>query len=149
MSCATIPTIPYFVVAADKGTATFLRHRELDLAEYGFWLDDAFASGGSVGYDHKKMGITAKGAWESVKRHFREMSVDTQSQDFTSSASATCRGDVFGNGMLLSKHISSSPRSTIATFFLDPTPGRRGELQGARAACSTCRARRGRTTTRS
>jgi glutamate dehydrogenase len=96
---------PYLVVAADKGTATFSDIANGISAEYGFWLDDAFASGGSAGYDHKKMGITARGAWESVKRHFRELGHDTQSQDFTVIGVGDMSGDVFGNGMLLSDHI--------------------------------------------
>src|SRR5204862_5582382 len=91
----------YLVVAADKGTATFSDIANGISAEFGFWLGDAFASGGSAGYDHKKMGITAKGAWESVKRHFRDMGVDTQSQDFTVFGIGDMSGDVFGNGMLL------------------------------------------------
>ena len=79
----------YLVVAADKGTASFSDIANVVAADYGFWLGDAFASGGSAGYDHKAMGITARGAWESVKRHFRELGVDTQAEDFTSSASVT------------------------------------------------------------
>jgi glutamate dehydrogenase len=96
---------PYLVVAADKGTATFSDIANGVSKEYGFWLDDAFASGGSVGYDHKKMGITARGAWESVKRHFRELGIDTQTTDFTVVGIGDMSGDVFGNGMLLSRHI--------------------------------------------
>ncbi|MDH4115290.1 MAG: NAD-glutamate dehydrogenase, partial [Burkholderiaceae bacterium] len=99
------PDDPYLVVAADKGTATFSDTANALAAEYGFWLGDAFASGGSVGYDHKKMGITAKGAWECVKRHFRELGLDTQSRDFTVAGIGDMAGDVFGNGMLLSPHI--------------------------------------------
>jgi glutamate dehydrogenase len=95
----------YLVVAADKGTATFSDIANAMSRTYGFWLDDAFASGGSVGYDHKKMGITARGAWESVKRHFREIGVDTQREDFTVVGIGDMGGDVFGNGMILSKHI--------------------------------------------
>ena len=95
----------YLVVAADKGTATFSDIANGMSRDYGCWLDDAFASGGSVGYDHKKMGITAKGAWESVKRHFREIGLDTQGQDFTVVGIGDMAGDVFGNGMMLSKHI--------------------------------------------
>jgi hypothetical protein len=92
---------PYLVVAADKGTATFSDiANEISLA-YGFWLGDAFASGGSAGYDHKKMGITARGAWESVKLHFRDLGVDIRSQDFTVVGIGDMSGDVFGNGMLL------------------------------------------------
>ena len=116
------PDDPYLVVAADKGTATFSDYANGISAEYGFWLDDAFASGGSVGYDHKKMGITAKGAWESVKRHFREMGVDTQSQDFTVAGIGDMSGDVFGNGMLLSKHIRLVAAFDHRHVFLDPSP---------------------------
>jgi glutamate dehydrogenase len=116
------PDDPYFVVAADKGTATFSDIANSISAEYGFWLDDAFASGGSAGYDHKKMGITAKGAWESVKRHFREMGVDTQSQDFTVVGVGDMSGDVFGNGMLLSKHIRLVAAFDHRHIFLDPNP---------------------------
>ena len=107
---------PYLVVAADKGTASFSDLANEIAAEHDFWLGDAFASGGSVGYDHKAMGITARGAWESVKRHFRELDIDTQSQDFTVIGIGDMSGDVFGNGMLL-----------IAAFdhrhiFIDPNP---------------------------
>src|SRR4030095_4932077 len=96
----------YLVVAADKGTARFSDFANAISQEYGFWLGDAFASGGSAGYDHKAMGINARGAWESVKRHFREMGVDTQTTPFTVAGIGDMSGDVFGNGMLLSKHIS-------------------------------------------
>ncbi|HET7729529.1 MAG TPA: NAD-glutamate dehydrogenase, partial [Usitatibacter sp.] len=113
---------PYLVVAADKGTATFSDHANGISAEYGFWLGDAFASGGSAGYDHKKMGITARGAWESVKRHFREMGVDTQSQDFTVVGIGDMSGDVFGNGMLLSRHIKLVAAFDHRHIFLDPDP---------------------------
>jgi glutamate dehydrogenase len=116
------PDDPYFVVAADKGTATFSDIANGISAEYGFWLGDAFASGGSVGYDHKKMGITAKGAWESVKRHFREMGVDTQSQDFTVAGIGDMSGDVFGNGLLLSRHIRLVAAFDHRHIFLDPDP---------------------------
>ena len=116
------PDDPYLVVAADKGTATFSDYANAMSAEYGFWLGDAFASGGSAGYDHKKMGITAKGAWESVKRHFREMGVDTQSQDFTVVGVGDMSGDVFGNGMLLSKHIRLLAAFDHRHVFLDPNP---------------------------
>ena len=92
---------PYLVVAADKGTATFSDIANAISIEKGHWLGDAFASGGSQGYDHKKMGITAKGAWEAVKRHFREMDVDIQSQAVTVAGVGDMSGDVFGNGMLL------------------------------------------------
>jgi glutamate dehydrogenase len=112
----------YLVVAADKGTATFSDIANDVAKSYGFWLGDAFASGGSVGYDHKAMGITAKGAWESVKRHFREMGVDTQSQDFTVVGIGDMSGDVFGNGMLLSEHIQLVAAFNHLHIFLDPTP---------------------------
>jgi glutamate dehydrogenase len=116
------PDDPYLVVAADKGTATFSDTANALAAEYGFWLGDAFASGGSAGYDHKKMGITARGAWECVKRHFREMGVDTQSQDFTVAGIGDMAGDVFGNGMLLSKHIRLVAAFNHQHIFLDPEP---------------------------
>ena len=112
----------YLVVAADKGTATFSDIANDVAKSYGFWLGDAFASGGSVGYDHKAMGITAKGAWESVKRHFREMGVDTQSEDFTVVGVGDMSGDVFGNGMLLSKHIRLIAAFDHRHVFLDPNP---------------------------
>ncbi|TPG33218.1 NAD-glutamate dehydrogenase [Mycobacterium hodleri] len=112
----------YLVVAADKGTATFSDIANDVAKSYGFWLGDAFASGGSVGYDHKAMGITAKGAWESVKRHFREMGVDTQSEDFTVVGVGDMSGDVFGNGMLLSKHIRLVAAFDHRHVFLDPNP---------------------------
>src|SRR5690606_25340853 len=96
---------PYLVVAADKGTAAFSDIANQVAKDYGFWLGDAFASGGSAGYDHKAMGITARGAWESVKRHFRELGRDCQREDFTVVGIGDMSGDVFGNGMLLSKHI--------------------------------------------
>ena len=113
---------PYLVVAADKGTATFSDHANAISAEYGFWLGDAFASGGSVGYDHKKMGITARGAWESVKRHFREMGVDVQSTDFAVVGIGDMSGDVFGNGMLLSRHIRLIAAFDHRHVFIDPSP---------------------------
>ena len=112
----------YLVVAADKGTATFSDIANEVAKSYGFWLGDAFASGGSVGYDHKAMGITAKGAWESVKRHFREMGVDTQTEDFTVVGVGDMSGDVFGNGMLLSKHIRLLAAFDHRHIFLDPDP---------------------------
>ena len=113
---------PYLVVAADKGTATFSDIANSVSAEYGFWLGDAFASGGSAGYDHKKMGITARGAWEAVKRHFRELGVDTQTQDFTVVGVGDMSGDVFGNGMLLSPHIKLVAAFNHSHIFLDPEP---------------------------
>ncbi len=113
---------PYLVVAADKGTATFSDiANELSQAR-GFWLDDAFASGGSAGYDHKKMGITARGVWESVKRHFRELGKDIQREDFTCTGVGDMSGDVFGNGMLLSRHIKLVAAFDHRHIFLDPTP---------------------------
>jgi glutamate dehydrogenase len=112
----------YLVVAADKGTATFSDIANEVAGSYGFWLGDAFASGGSVGYDHKAMGITAKGAWEAVKRHFREMGVDTQTEDFTVVGVGDMSGDVFGNGMLLSTHIRLLAAFDHRHIFLDPDP---------------------------
>jgi glutamate dehydrogenase len=113
---------PYLVVAADKGTATFSDLANSIAHEYGFWLDDAFASGGSAGYDHKKMGITARGAWESVKQLFRELNVDTQTTDFTVVGIGDMSGDVFGNGMLLSRHIKLVGAFNHLHVFLDPDP---------------------------
>ena len=113
---------PYLVVAADKGTATFSDHANAVAAEYGFWLGDAFASGGSVGYDHKAMGITARGAWESVKRHFRTLGVDCQAEDFTVAGIGDMSGDVFGNGMLLSEHIRLVAAFDHRHVFIDPDP---------------------------
>jgi len=113
---------PYLVVAADKGTATFSDIANAVSAEYGFWLGDAFASGGSAGYDHKKMGITARGAWESVKRHFRELGVDTQTQAFSVVGIGDMSGDVFGNGMLLSKTIRLIAAFDHRHVFIDPDP---------------------------
>src|SRR5271163_4535181 len=112
----------YLVVAADKGTATFSDIANEVAESYGFWLGDAFASGGSVGYDHKAMGITAKGTWEAVKRHFREMGVDTQTEDFTVVGVGDMSGDVFGNGMLLSSHIRLLAAFDHRHIFLDPDP---------------------------
>ncbi|GLX76763.1 NAD-glutamate dehydrogenase [Thalassotalea insulae] len=113
---------PYLVVAADKGTATFSDIANGISEEYNFWMGDAFASGGSVGYDHKGMGITAKGAWESVKRHFREMDIDCQTTDFTCIGVGDMAGDVFGNGMLLSKHIRLQAAFNHMHIFIDPNP---------------------------
>jgi glutamate dehydrogenase len=112
----------YLVVAADKGTATFSDiANEISMAN-GFWLGDAFASGGSAGYDHKKMGITARGAWESVRRHFRELGTDIQNEDFTVVGIGDMSGDVFGNGMLLSRHIRLVAAFDHRHVFLDPDP---------------------------
>ncbi|MFE6483866.1 NAD-glutamate dehydrogenase [Streptomyces sp. NPDC057757] len=112
----------YLVVAADKGTATFSDIANGVAESYNFWLGDAFASGGSAGYDHKKMGITARGAWESVKRHFRELGVNTQTQDFTVVGVGDMSGDVFGNGMLLSEHIRLVAAFDHRHIFIDPKP---------------------------
>ncbi len=120
--CATIADDPYLVVAADKGTATFSDIANALAQDYGFWLDDAFASGGSAGYDHKKMGITARGAWESVKRHFRELGQDIQTTPFTVAGVGDMSGDVFGNGMLLSKHIKLVAAFDHRHIFIDPAP---------------------------
>ncbi|MDX1433832.1 MAG: NAD-glutamate dehydrogenase [Gammaproteobacteria bacterium] len=113
---------PYLVVAADKGTATFSDIANGIAKEYGFWLGDAFASGGSQGYDHKGMGITARGAWESVKRHFSELGIDTQTTEFTVIGIGDMSGDVFGNGMLLSRHIRLLGAFNHLHVFLDPDP---------------------------
>lgn len=113
---------PYLVVAADKGTATFSDIANALSIEYGHWLGDAFASGGSAGYDHKKMGITARGAWESVKRHFRELNHDIQKSDFDVVGVGDMGGDVFGNGMLLSEHIALIGAFNHIHIFCDPTP---------------------------
>lgn len=115
---------PYLVVAADKGTATFSDLANSVSLQYQFWLGDAFASGGSNGYDHKAMGITAKGAWQSVKRHFREIGVNCQTTDFTCMGIGDMAGDVFGNGMLLSKHIRLLAAFNHLHIFIDPNPDR-------------------------
>ena len=128
---------PYLVVAADKGTATFSDIANEISVRNRFWLGDAFASGGSAGYDHKKMGITAKGAWESVKRHFRELGLDTQTEDFTVVGVGDMSGDVFGNGMLLSRHIRLVAAFDHRHVFIDPTG----------SGCSPCPGRPGPTTT--
>jgi len=116
------PDDPYLVVAADKGTATFSDFANGISLDRGFWLGDAFASGGSVGYDHKGMGITAKGAWEAVKRHFFEMGKDCQAEDFTCVGIGDMAGDVFGNGMMLSQHTKLVAAFNHMHVFLDPTP---------------------------
>ena len=113
---------PYLVVAADKGTASFSDIANEVARLYGFWLDDAFASGGSIGYDHKGMGITARGAWESVKRHFRELGTDIQASDFTCVGIGDMSGDVFGNGMLLSGRIKLVGAFNHLHIFVDPDP---------------------------
>ena len=114
---------PYLVVAADKGTATFSDIANEISEAHGFWLGDAFASGGSAGYDHKKMGITARGAWEAVKRHFREMDRDIQKEPFTVIGCGDMSGDVFGNGMLLSKETKLLAAFNHMHIFIDPHPG--------------------------
>ena len=113
---------PYLVVAADKGTARYSDVANAVAAEYGFWLGDAFASGGSKGYDHKAVGITARGAWECVKRHFRERGKDIQSEPFTVVGIGDMTGDVFGNGMLLSRHIRLIAAFDHRHVFIDPAP---------------------------
>ena len=114
---------PYLVVAADKGTATFSDIANEISLSLGFWLGDAFASGGSAGYDHKKMGITARGAWEAVKRHFRELGKDIQTEPFTVIGCGDMSGDVFGNGMLLSRQIRLQAAFNHMHIFIDPNPG--------------------------
>jgi glutamate dehydrogenase len=113
---------PYLVVAADKGTATFSDTANEIAEEYGFWLGDAFASGGSKGYDHKAMGITSRGAWELIKRHFRELGRDIQASDFTAVGVGDMSGDVFGNGMLQSRHIRLIGAFNHLHIFVDPDP---------------------------
>ena len=123
---------PYLVVAADKGTATFSDTANAVADEYGFWLGDAFASGGSAGYDHKKLAITARGAWESVKRHFREMGIDTQTQPLTVVGIGDMSGDVFGNGMLLSPAIRLVGAFDHRHIFIDPEPDSAASLEERR-----------------
>ncbi len=123
---------PYLVVAADKGTATFSDIANALSADYGFWLGDAFASGGSSGYDHKKMAITARGAWECVKRHFRELRRDIQTEDFTVVGIGDMAGDVFGNGMLLSPHIRLIAAFNHLHIFIDPEPDAAASLEERR-----------------
>ena len=139
---------PYLVVAADKGTATFSDIANGIAEGRGFWLGDAFASGGSHGYDHKKMGITAKGAWEAVKRHFRELGRDIQTEPFTCVGVGDMSGDVFGNGMLLSKKTKLLAAFDHRHIFVDPDPDPANKLDRARSACSICRVRAGPITTR-
>ena len=129
----------YLVVAADKGTATFSDTANAVSREYGFWLDDAFASGGSVGYDHKKLGITARGAWESVKRHFRELGIDPATDEFTAVGIGDMSGDVFGNGMLLSDKIRLLAAYDHRHVFIDPDPGPGGVVRRAPAAVRAAR----------
>ena len=123
---------PYLVVAADKGTAAFSDTANGIAAEHEFWLGDAFASGGSVGYDHKGMGITARGAWEGVKRHFREMGMDIQREPFSVVGIGDMGGDVFGNGMLLSRHIRLQAAFNHQHIFLDPDPDEKSSYRERR-----------------
>ncbi|HEY7401090.1 MAG TPA: NAD-glutamate dehydrogenase [Actinomycetota bacterium] len=120
---------PYLVVAADKGTATFSDLANDVAAQYLFWLGDAFASGGSAGYDHKKLGITARGAWESVRRHFRELGVDVMTESFTAVGIGDMSGDVFGNGMLLSPVVKLVAAFDHRNVFVDPNPDPASGLQ--------------------
>ena len=137
---------PYLVVAADKGTATFSDIANAISPDYGFWLGDAFASGGSAGYDHKKMGITARGGWECVKRHFRELGIDIQKRISRSPASATCPATCSATACCCRAHIRLVAAFDHRHIFLDPDPDLRRASPSARA-CSRCRARAGRTTT--
>ena len=131
-----------------QGHRDLLRHRQRGRAvDYGFWLGDAFASGGSAGYDHKAMGITARGAWESVKRHFREMGVDCQSEDFTFVGIGDMSGDVFGNGMLLSRAHPAGGRVRPPAHLPRPRPRRGRPRTPSGDGCSSCRGRAGTTTT--
>ena len=139
---------PYLVVAADKGTATFSDTANAIATEYGFWLGDAFASGGSEGYDHKKLGITARGAWESVKRHFRELGIDPERDAVTAVGIGDMSGDVFGNGMLLSHTLRADRRLRPPARVHRPgARGRRGVLAGAPAPVRAAPAAPGPTTT--
>ena len=119
---------PYLVVAADKGTAAFSDTANGVSEEFGFWLGDAFASGGSAGYDHKALAITARGAWESVKRHFRELGRDVLNEPFTAVGVGDMSGDVFGNGMLYSAQTRLVAAFDHRHVFVDPSPDRGGEL---------------------
>ena len=125
---------PYLVVAADKGTATFSDVANAISAEYGFWLGDAFASGGSVGYDHKEMGITARGAWESVRRHARMLGRDADADPLTVVGIGDMSGDVFGNGMLRSRALRLVAAFDHRHVFLDPDPDAGGGVRRAPAA---------------
>ena len=139
---------PYLVVAADKGTATFSDIANEISAEYGFWLGDAFASGGSAGYDHKAMGITARGAWESVRRHASVLGKDADHDPLTVVGIGDMSGDVFGNGMLRSRQLKLVAAFDHRHIFIDPDPGSGGGVRRAAAAVRTCRDRAGPTTTR-
>ena len=137
----------YLVVAADKGTATFSDTANRVAGRYGFWLGDAFASGGSKGYDHKALGITARGAWESLKRHFRELDMDPAVDEFTAVGIGDMSGDVFGNGMLLSDKIRLVAAYDHRHIFIDPDPDAAQGLRRAQAAVRAGRRPRGTTTT--
>ena len=137
---------PYLVVAADKGTATFSDIANGIAIDYGFWLGDAFASGGSAGYDHKKMGITARGAWVGVQRHFRERGINVQQDPITVIGIGDMAGDVFGNGLLMSDKLQLVAAFNHLHIFIDPNRTRPPASSSA-SACSTCRARPGATTT--
>jgi glutamate dehydrogenase len=138
---------PYLVVAADKGTATFSDIANGVSADVRLLAGDAFASGGSVGYDHKVMGITARGAWEAVKRHFREIGKDIQTEPFTVVGVGDMSGDVFGNGMLLSKAIKLVAAFDHRDIFIDPDPDPASSWVERDRMFKPCRARPGRTTT--
>ena len=125
---------PYFVVAADKGTATFSDIANEISLEYGYWLGDAFASGGSAGYDHKAMGITARGAWESVRRHASVLGKNADTDPLTAVGIGDMSGDVFGNGMLRSRALRLVAAFDHRHVFIDPDPDRRGRLRRAAAA---------------
>ena len=137
----------YLVVAADKGTATFSDTANRVSEERGFWLGDAFASGGSTGYDHKALGITARGAWESVKRHFSELGVDAATDPFTVVGIGDMSGDVFGNGMLLSDQIRLVAAYDHRHVFIDPDPDPDDRLRRAQAAVRAAGLVAGTTTT--
>jgi glutamate dehydrogenase len=137
---------PYLVVAADRGTASFSDTANAISAEYGFWLGDAFASGGSRGYDHKALGITARGAWVAARRHFDEMGVDADADAVTAVGVGDMSGDVFGNGMLRSPHLRLVAAFDHRDIFVDPTPTRLPPSRSG-AGSTRSRGRRGRTTT--
>ena len=139
---------PYLVVAADKGTATFSDIANEISLEYGFWLGDAFASGGSAGYDHKAMGITARGAWESVRRHASVLGKDADTDPLTAVGIGDMSGDVFGNGMLRSRALRLVAAFDHRHVFIDPDPDAGGRRSTSAGGCSSCPARAGPTTTR-
>ncbi len=138
---------PYFVVAADKGTATFSDIANEISLEYGYWLGDAFASGGSAGYDHKAMGITARGAWESVRRHASVLGKNADTDPLTAVGIGDMSGDVFGNGMLRSRALRLVAAFDHRHVFIDPDPGRRRRPSPSGSGCSSCPGRAGPTTT--